>query len=49
MAIDEYIEYNDRPDLYEEDPKDYFHFPCGCCKHRGGDQNICEGCKYYCV
>ena len=38
----------DNPDLFEC-REDYYHFPCGMCKHRANEPELrCVGCRHYC-
>lgn len=48
MAVEDFLEENDKPDLFEDDAKSYFHFPCSSCVHRHGSQLLCIDCRHFC-
>lgn len=45
--VEDFLDDNGKPDLFEENPHDYFHFPCSGCAKRCGDQSVCSGCRHW--
>jgi hypothetical protein len=49
VGIESWLPHTDgRPDLFESDEDiQFYHFPCGECKHRRDSADYCKRCMYY--
>jgi hypothetical protein len=45
--IEDYLEENERPDLFEPEEGTHLCFPCYACLHASRDAGECANCRHF--